>query len=49
MAWAALVAVSRVMLAAHYVGDILVGCAVGLALGFALAYAMHWLIVKARL
>lgn len=49
MAWAALVAVSRVMLAAHYVGDILVGCAAGLALGFALAYAMHWLIVKARL
>ena len=48
MLWAALMAVSRVMLAAHYLGDILVGSLMGLALGFGLAYAVHRLLVKAK-
>lgn len=47
--WAALVAVSRVMLGAHFVGDILVGTAVGVAIGLAMAYLAHAVIVKARL
>ena len=37
--WAALVALSRVFMAMHYLGDILVGALVGLAVGF----AMGWL------
>jgi len=41
--WATLVALSRVMLAAHYVGDILVGAAFGLAVGFAIGYATRLL------
>lgn len=49
MIWATCMALSRVMLAAHYLGDILVGTLFGLALGFGLAYAMHWLLVKAKL
>jgi len=49
MLWAALMSVSRVMLAAHYLGDILVGSLFGLVLGMVLAYAMHKLLVKANL
>ena len=49
MLWAALVSLSRVMLAAHFLGDILVGCIFGLCLGFTLAWAVHKLLVKAKL
>ena len=49
MIWAALISLSRVMLAAHYLGDILVGSLFGLALGYALARLAHWAMVKARL
>jgi undecaprenyl-diphosphatase len=49
MIWAALMSVSRVMLAAHYLGDVLVGSLFGMVLGFTLAYAMHKLLVKAKL
>lgn len=37
MLWAALVSLSRVMLAAHFVGDILVGAAFGLLIGSLIA------------
>ena len=37
--WAALVSVSRVFVACHFIGDILVGTAVGLILGWAIAFA----------
>ena len=47
--WAVLVALSRVMLAAHYVGDVLVGTLFGLAVGAAVAGATRLIIVKARL
>ena len=49
MIWAALMSVSRVMLAAHYLADVLVGSLFGMVLGFTLAYAMHKLLVKAKL
>ena len=45
--WAALVSLSRVMMAAHYIGDILVGALFGLAVGFAVAAATRWIMVKA--
>ena len=48
MLWATLVSLSRVMLAAHYLGDILVGSLFGLVMGLALAYAVHKLLVKAK-
>lgn len=49
MLWAALVSLSRVMLAAHYLGDILVGSIFGVILGLTLAFTVHKLIVKANL
>ena len=49
MLWAMLVSLSRTMLAAHYLGDILVGSLFGLTLGLTLAYAVHKVLVKARL
>ena len=49
MLWAMLVSLSRTMLAAHYLGDILVGSLFGLTLGLVLAFAAHKLIVKANL
>lgn len=49
MLWAMLVSLSRTMLAAHYLGDILVGSIFGLTLGLVLAFAAHKLIVKANL
>ncbi len=49
MLWAALASLSRVMLAAHYLGDILTGTVFGLLVGLALAYAARFLIVKAKL
>ena len=47
--WATLVCVSRIMLGAHFLGDILVGTVFGLAVGTAVAALTHLLIVKARL
>ena len=49
MIWAMLVSLSRTMLAAHYLGDILVGSLFGLTMGLLLAFGMRWIIVKARL
>ena len=49
MIWAAFISLSRVMLAAHYLGDILVGTLFGLAMGYGLAKGAHWIIIKARL
>jgi membrane-associated phospholipid phosphatase len=48
MIWAAVMSLSRVMLAAHYLGDILVGCLFGLAVGWGLARLVHWILVKAK-
>lgn len=45
MVWATLVSLSRTILAAHYVGDILVGCLFGLALGTTLAFASYKLLL----
>lgn len=47
--WAALMSVSRVMLGAHFLGDILVGALFGTAMGAAIAFLTHYIIVKARL
>lgn len=47
--WATMVALSRVMLAAHFVGDILVGTVFGLLVGALMALAARWIIVKAKL
>ncbi len=47
--WAALVAYSRIMMGAHFLGDVLVGACYGLAVGSAIACLTHYLIVKARL
>ena len=49
MLWSMLVSLSRTMLAAHYLGDILTGSLFGLTLGLTLAYAVHKLLVKAKL
>ena len=46
--WATLVAVSRIMLAAHYLGDILVGCLFGLLMGGLLAWGLNKVWVRAR-
>ena len=45
--WAALMAVSRVMLAAHYLGDILAGCLFGLLMGFLLSFGLDRLVFRA--
>ena len=39
--WAVLVTLSRVMLAAHFLGDVLVGSLFGLLVGFAVSYAVQ--------
>ena len=44
--WAALVALSRVMLAAHYFGDILVGTLFGLMVGLTVGYLTRQLILR---
>lgn len=46
--WAVMVALSRVMLAAHYFGDVLVGTVFGLAVGAVVAYAARLIIRKVR-
>lgn len=47
--WAGLVSLSRIMMAAHFLGDVLVGVVFGLLIGSLLAYLTRWIIVKARL
>lgn len=47
--WASLVSLSRIMMAAHFLGDILVGVAFGLTIGVILAYLVRLIVVKARL
>ena len=49
MIWAVLVSLSRVMLAAHFVGDIIVGAVFGLVIGAAIAGLARFIIVKAKL
>lgn len=44
--WAALVALSRVMTAMHFVGDILVGMVFGLVLGYLTGYTTRFIILK---
>ena len=44
--WAALVAISRVMMGMHYVGDITVGALYGLLAGYAFGYLARWIFVK---
>ncbi len=41
--WAALVSFSRVMVAAHFLGDVLVGTLFGILMGFAVVYAVRWI------
>ena len=47
--WATLVSLSRIMMAAHFFGDVLVGSLFGLAVGLLVALGTRWIIVKARL
>ncbi|MBO4635449.1 MAG: phosphatase PAP2 family protein [Bacteroidales bacterium] len=47
--WATLVSISRIMLGAHFLGDILVGTLFGLAIGTAVAALTRLIIVKAKL
>ena len=47
--WAAVVSLSRIMLAAHFLGDILVGSLIGTAIGLSMAYCARWIIIKERL
>jgi len=47
--WATLVSLSRIMMAAHFLGDVLTGVVFGLLIGLLVALATRFLIVKARL
>ena len=47
--WAALVSLSRIMMAAHFFGDVLVGTLFGLAVGLLTAGLAHGIICKERL
>lgn len=47
--WAGFIAWSRIVLGAHFLGDILVGTAVGLTISYALAQAASRIILKAKL
>lgn len=47
--WAALVSLSRIMLGAHFLGDILVGTVFGLVIGVAVAGVVRLIVVKAKL
>lgn len=46
--WAALVALSRVMIGVHYFGDIFVGTLWGLALGFGMGLLARWILARVR-
>ena len=47
--WASLVSLGRIMMAAHFLGDVLVGILFGLIMGALVAWATRLIIVKARL
>lgn len=47
--WAALMSVSRIMMGAHFLGDIIVGTCYGLAVGLTLAGLFHWIVFRAKL
>ena len=47
--WASLVSLGRIMMAAHFLGDVLVGVVFGLSIGVILAYLVRLIVVKARL
>ena len=47
--WASLVSLSRIMMAAHFLGDVLTGVAFGLVIGVAVAFAAHLLIKVLKL
>lgn len=47
--WASLVSLSRIMMAAHFLGDVLVGVLFGLLIGCLVAFLMRFIVVKARL
>ncbi len=47
--WASLVSLSRIMMAAHFLGDVLTGVVFGLVIGVAVAFATRFIIVKAKL
>ena len=47
--WAALLSASRIMMGAHFLGDVLVGTVYGLAIGLAMAFLTRYIIVKAKL
>lgn len=49
MIWAGLVSLSRIMMGAHFLGDVLAGACFGLLIGSALALASRRIIVKAKL
>lgn len=44
--WAGMVAMSRVFVGKHYLGDVIVGSIVGLAAGFAFGYLAKWVCNK---
>ena len=47
--WASLVAISRVFVGKHFLGDVLVGTIVGLAIGFLMGLLARWVIRRFRL
>lgn len=47
--WASLVSLSRIMMAAHFLGDVLVGVLFGLLIGCLVALLVRFIVVKARL
>ncbi len=47
--WASLVSLSRVMMAAHFLGDVLTGVVFGFVIGAAVAFAAHLLIKVLKL
>ena len=46
--WATLVSLSRIMMGAHFLGDILVGALIGSAVGLLLAFGAHKLVLKVK-
>lgn len=44
--WASMVAISRIFVGKHYIGDVIVGSIVGLAAGFAFGYLAKWICNK---
>lgn len=47
--WATLVAVSRIFVGKHYLGDIIVGTIIGMAAGYAFAVTARWIIRRYEL